>query len=65
MIRTAAWVFERISLMTGCKAPLTQDFITIGKVAYYGDKTFKVASMVLCYFAFPPQLPEERIKNVA
>lgn len=37
MIRTAAWVFERVSLITGCKAPLTQDFITIGKVSYYGD----------------------------
>ena len=37
MIRTAAWVFEKVSLLTGCRAPLTQDFITIGKVAYYGD----------------------------
>lgn len=37
MIRTAAWLFEEVSLMTGCKAPLTQDFITIGKVSYYGD----------------------------
>lgn len=37
MIRTAAWVFEKVSLLTGCRAPLTQDFITIGKVSYYGD----------------------------
>lgn len=37
MIRTAAWIFECVSSMTGCKAPLTQDFITIGKVSYYGD----------------------------
>jgi len=37
MIRTAAWFFEKFSLLTGCRAPLTQDFITIGKVPYYGD----------------------------
>ena len=37
MIRTAAWVFEKVSLLTGCRAPLTQDFITIGRVSYYGD----------------------------
>jgi nucleoside-diphosphate-sugar epimerase len=37
MIRTAAWVFEKVSLLTGWRAPLTQDFITIGKVPYYGD----------------------------
>ena len=37
MIRTAAWIFEKVSLLTGCRAPLTQDFITIGKVSYYGD----------------------------
>lgn len=37
MIRTAAWFFEKVSLLTGCRAPLTQDFITIGKVPYYGD----------------------------
>lgn len=37
MIRTAAWIFEHISLITGCKAPLTQDFITIGQMSYYGD----------------------------
>lgn len=37
MIRTAAWVFEKVSLLTGCRAPLTQDFITIGKVSYYDD----------------------------
>lgn len=37
LIRTAAWLFERVSLMTGCRAPLTQDFITIGRVSYYGD----------------------------
>lgn len=37
MIRTAAWAFERVSLITGCRAPLTQDFITIGIASYYGD----------------------------
>lgn len=37
MIRTAAWLFEKVSLLTGCRAPLTQDFITIGRVPYYGD----------------------------
>ena len=37
LIRTAAWVFERVSLVTGCRAPLTQDFVTIGRVSYYGD----------------------------
>ena len=37
MIRTAAWIFEKFSLLTGCRAPLTQDFITIGLVSYYGD----------------------------
>ncbi|HQJ90455.1 MAG TPA: NAD(P)-dependent oxidoreductase [Paludibacteraceae bacterium] len=37
MIRTAACFFERVSLLTGWRAPLTQDFITIGKVSYYED----------------------------
>ena len=37
MIRTAAWFFEKVSLLTGWRAPLTLDFITIGKVPYYGD----------------------------
>lgn len=37
MINSAATVFERVSLLTGCRSPLTRDFVTIGQVSYYGD----------------------------
>lgn len=37
MINSAASTFEFISLLTGCKSPLTKDFIKIGQISYYGD----------------------------
>ncbi|MDR0509935.1 MAG: NAD(P)H-binding protein [Rikenellaceae bacterium] len=37
MIRAAAWACETFSAVTGSRAPLTQDFITIGMSSYYGD----------------------------
>ena len=37
MINTAALIFEYISLITGCRSPLTRDFIKIGQVSYYGN----------------------------
>ncbi len=37
MIRMAASGFELCSLLTGCRSPLTRDFITIGQASYYGD----------------------------
>lgn len=52
MIRTAAWVFEHISLLTGCRAPLTQDFITIGRVSYYGD-TSRMKNDLLPHLKYP------------
>jgi nucleoside-diphosphate-sugar epimerase len=52
MIRTAAWVFETVSSLTGCRAPLTQDFITIGKVPYYGD-TSRMRAELLPKLKYP------------
>lgn len=52
MIYTAAWIFERISLLTGCKSPLTRDFITIGRVSYYGD-TSRMKSDLLPELKYP------------
>ncbi len=37
MINTAAWGFECASAITGCKSPLTRDFVKIGQASYYGD----------------------------
>ena len=37
MIYTAASGFELVSRLTGWRAPLTRDFIDIGRVSYYGD----------------------------
>lgn len=37
MIYAAAWGFEFVSRITGWQAPLTRDFIDIGRVSYYGD----------------------------
>lgn len=39
MINTAARIFETYSSIFNTKSPLTVDFITIGKVSYYGDTT--------------------------
>ena len=33
----AAFIFESASRLSGTKSPLTRDFITIGRVPYYGD----------------------------
>lgn len=52
MIRTAAWVFETVSKLTGCRAPLTQDFITIGRVSYYGD-TSRMKDELLPVLKYP------------
>lgn len=52
MIYTAAWIFERVSLLTGCKSPLTRDFITIGRVSYYGD-TSRMKSDLLPELKYP------------
>lgn len=52
MIRIAAWVFEKVSLITGCRAPLTQDFITIGMVSYYGD-TSRMKKELLPQLKYP------------
>lgn len=52
MIRTAAWVFETVSKVTGCRAPLTQDFITIGMVSYYGD-TSRMKQELLPQLKYP------------
>lgn len=46
MIYTAAWVFEQWSLLTGWRAPLTRDFITIGRVSYYGDTSRMKADLL-------------------
>jgi nucleoside-diphosphate-sugar epimerase len=37
MIMTAARVFELFSLVFGTRSPLTKDFVTIGRISYYGD----------------------------
>ncbi|NDV66155.1 NAD-dependent epimerase/dehydratase family protein [Bacteroides sp. 224] len=37
MIMTAAWTFEKYSLLFNTQSPLTRDFIKIGRVSYYGD----------------------------
>jgi hypothetical protein len=37
MIMTAARGFELFSALFGTRSPLTKDFVTIGKVSYYGD----------------------------
>ncbi len=37
MIMTAAGVFELASLLFGTRAPLTRDFVRIGRCSYYGD----------------------------
>lgn len=39
MIMLAARIFELYSSLSGKKSPLTRDFITIGRVSYYGDTT--------------------------
>jgi hypothetical protein len=39
MIYTAAEVCELFALVFRTPAPLTRDFITIGRVSYYGDTT--------------------------
>ncbi|MDX2109689.1 MAG: NAD(P)H-binding protein [Verrucomicrobiota bacterium] len=39
LIYTAASLCECYSRLTGAQAPLTRDFITIGRVPYYGDTT--------------------------
>ncbi|MDR2909894.1 MAG: NAD(P)H-binding protein [Bacteroidales bacterium] len=37
MIMAAAQLFEWFSSIFGTRSPLTKDFVTIGKVSYYGD----------------------------
>jgi nucleoside-diphosphate-sugar epimerase len=37
LIYAAAWLCEFYSLVTGSVAPLTRDFIDIGRVSYFGD----------------------------
>jgi len=37
MIYTAAWLCEAFARVTGRRSPLTRDFITIGRVSYWGD----------------------------
>ncbi|MDR1757093.1 MAG: NAD-dependent epimerase/dehydratase family protein [Culturomica sp.] len=39
MITTAARGFELFSLLFHTRSPLTKDFVTIGRVSYYGDTT--------------------------
>ena len=39
MIYTAAWLVEMFALVFRTRAPLTRDFITIGRVSYWGDTT--------------------------
>lgn len=39
LIYFAAWIFELISFLFKTKSPLTNDFIDIGRVSYYGDTT--------------------------
>lgn len=46
MIYSAAWLFEQWSLLTGQRAPLTRDFITIGRVSYYGDTSRMKADLL-------------------
>lgn len=46
MIYGAARFFELWSLLTGCRAPLTRDFITIGRVSYYGDTSRMKADLL-------------------
>lgn len=36
-IYTAAWLCELFARITGRRSPLTRDFITIGRVSYWGD----------------------------
>lgn len=37
VIYTAAWLCEAFARLTGRRSPLTRDFITIGRVSYWGD----------------------------
>ena len=46
LINSAAAVFEGASLLTGCRSPLTHDFVTIGQVSYYGDTSRMKADLL-------------------
>lgn len=46
LILIAARLFELNSLLFGTKSPLTRDFITIGRVSYYGDTTRMRAELI-------------------
>ena len=46
MINSAAVVFENVSLLTGCRSPLTRDFVKIGQVSYYGDTSRMKADLL-------------------
>lgn len=39
LVYSAAWCCERYSQFTGGPAPLTKDFVDIGRVSYHGDTT--------------------------
>lgn len=46
MIYAAAYTCERFSWLTGCRSPLTRDFITIGRMSYYGDTSRMKADLL-------------------
>ncbi len=52
MIYSAATIFETWSRITGCRSPLTRDFVTIGRASYYGDTT-RMKEDLLPVLAYP------------
>lgn len=52
LIYAAAWACELYSKLTGGPAPLTRDFIDIGRVSYYGD-TQRFRSELLPELKYP------------
>lgn len=48
LIYVAALLSEGGSRITGCKSPLTCDFITIGRQSYYGDTSRMRAELLPC-----------------
>lgn len=51
LFRAAAWLSESFGTLFRTRSPLTRDFITIGRVSYYGDtsRTRRELLPVLCH----------------
>ena len=58
LIYLAAWKFELISRLFRIKSPLTNDFIDIGRVSYYGDTT-RMRAELLSTLKYPTMIDGE------